>query len=129
MIKFKNYKGVGIMLFSCVLFFLVSISYDFYNQEKQEPNIIIDRNTFISGKVTSIHKGRGLKDVCIGKEGCYGMIWAINYNYTPNRIISFIEIGDSLHKKSGSYEVEVFRGEEEYNFTFLKKIGVESSSK
>lgn len=105
--------------FTIVVFFYL---FDLNNKEDmlieyKEANT----NCTFNGTVQSIEKWKGSSFILVNDKKIH--LWGShNYLYSPQSLVSFIKVGDSLLKDKGTDTLYIFRNDERYYFRLGKFI-------
>lgn len=129
----KSERSVFIILTICFLplfiYIFLSQSEGIDDKLKTHPNLYRSNN--LSSKLEGISMETGFKnkgmiylDLSNGKK--YSLLFnPVNYNYSPNNLLKFINVGDSIYKRANSDTIHVYQDHKEYYFVLGEIINRE----
>lgn len=126
---FKKYWYVNVII--CVIGIVIGIIQTNKSDKEEEEYAkrfpYYNSSNFISGIIMHIEKDRKIRrgegvEFELNDSKGYTLGWADNDMYVPSKISGFIQIGDSIYKKSGADSVIVYRDNHHYYFVVSKRI-------
>lgn len=110
-------------LISLLIVCVITMTIIFEINHGKYEELSIERS--VSGKIIELEYYKGTPEFLLSDGNYYYVIWAVNYDYTPNELETFIQVGDSLFKQQNNKELLIYRNNKEYRFLLLEFIGKE----